>query len=649
MDNEQSKSELACLFSPFKIGSLELRNRIVMPPMGTGYPGPEGQVTQQMIAYFAERAKGGVGLIITEGFAVFDMGKCCPSFLASRDEFIPQMKELTSVVHSYGAKIGKQIWHPGRQTTQEIMKGKPVVAPSPVPSPVGGLVPDELTEEGISEIIELFIRAAERAKLAGFDLVEIHAAGGYLPSQFLSPHINLRKDRWGGSIENRTRLLTEIIKGIKARVSQDFPVCVKFNGEDFVAGGNTLIEAKQIAVLLQEAGADVLHVVAGMYGSFPCSIPPVYEKPGCFSHLAAGIKEVVQVPVIVAGRINDPRLAEKYLHEGRGDLVAMGRALLIDPKMPQKAKQGDFEGIRKCIGCNKGCIDFIETGRGDFTTCVFNPRTGREQQLVVVPATEKRKVLVIGGGLAGMEVACLAAERGHRVTLVEASEKLGGQFCLASIPPGKEEFAEQVEYLKRKLARTGVNVMLLTPVDVTWVKNFQADVIVVATGAEPVGLSVAGSNGKHVAQAWDVLAGKVPAAKKLVVIGGGAVGLETAEFLAEKGKEVIVVEMMKAVAPEMEPIIRLYLRNRLQRLGVRIFTSTRVVAIKENEVVIQKEQEETITGVGAVVLAVGARSVNALAQNLAEAGISCHLIGDVNKPRNAQAAIYEAYKVATVI
>ena len=627
---------LPLLFSPFKFGRIEIRNRIVMTPTATHLP------EAAHLEFYLARARGGVGLIqlapgIVDANSHYDTATALYD-----DKFVPALARLVTAVHAEGAAISIQLWHAGRQLE---IRNLPMVAPSPISYSRTARVPRELSIPEIEELVEKFARAALRARQAGVDFVEIHGAHGYLVSEFLSPWSNKRTDKYGGDVAGRTRFVVEIIRRIKELAGADFPVSCRINGADNVRGGATIDEAKAIAPVLVAAGLDIISVSAGVYGSYPTIIPPYDTPQGCYVPLAAAIKSAVTIPVIAAGRINDPRLAEEVLKAGKADLVGMARALIADPALPNKAQHGEFDQIRKCIACNT-CNDAIDGGP---VRCTVNPAVGKEKELVPVPAARKKKVMVIGSGPAGMQAAIVAAQRGHSVSLYEKEAQLGGQWRLAAVPPHKADFLELVNYQSRQLTHLGVSVQLGQEVSLPLVEVQQPDVVVVATGALPASIAGCEAPGK-VITAWDVLRGTVATGKRVLVVGGGSVGLETAHFLAERGKQVSVIEMTEKVGMDMGETMRYHLLYRLKALKVRSITATRLKRVTERGItVIRNDAEEVWTEFDTVVLAVGARPANELAGALKGKVKELYVIGDAVSPRRGVNAVVEGATIGCSI
>lgn len=640
------------LFSPIRIGSMEVRNRIVLPPMTLGYGVPDGTVSDKHRDYYETRARGGAGLLITEAASVHAQRKygLFPLGLYE-DAQIESWSRLAEAVHRQGAKLAVQLMDPGPESIMMLTGIQPVG-----PSPVAGRglfreVPRELSVHEIREIVRDFAQATRRAKQAGLDAVEIHAAHGYaLIGSFLSPFFNKRTDRYGGSLEGRLQILLEILEAIRAEVGRDFPILVRISGDERRTGGRTLQETQFLARILVEAGVDAFEVSGGTVPHvFWAVVPPSGTPLALNAEFSKAIKKVVDVPVICVGRINSPRLAEFLLETGRADLVSMGRALHADPELPNKAAAGAFEDIVPCVGCNCGCIGSVVKGLP--ATCTINPSAGNEGQMTLVPATKRKTVLVAGGGPAGLEAALVAASRGHRVLLYEKEPKLGGQIHLASVPPFMQEVGQLVKHLASRAEKAGVALHLGEAVTPELVEELKPDVVIVATGASPLlPDNIPGIDKETVVTAWEVLAGhKASTARKVIIIGGGLTGCETADFLAfpadnraAASTEVTLLEMQEDIALDSMAEPRHLLLERLREKRVQVLVRARVKEILDDGVVFERDgRVETLRGFEYVILALGAKPVDALSKAIEGKVPEVYVIGDAKHPRRAVDATTE--------
>ena len=649
--------DLRTLFSPIRISTMELRNRIAMAPMGSNFGTPEGHVTETTIAYYEARAKGGVALILLEVTSVVGSHKYMLNQLELWDDkFIPGFEKLAKAVHEHGAKLAPQLMHPGAEN-HPAWSGSESVGPSRIRSRVTRAMPRELTVEEIEEIIEAFGQAARRAREAGCDGVEVHAAHAHLlVGAFMSPFRNKRFDAYGGSVEGRLKLPIEIIKRIKTRAGQDFPVILRISGDELIPGGRTIQETQYVAPMLVEAGADALEISRGVYPDLSWSIIPPTGTPLAWNApYAAAVKEVVDVPVIVVGRINSPLIAEHILRMGQADMVSMARALLADPELPKKAAEGRLEDIAPCIGCHLGCTGAQAHGS---MTCLINPTVGREKEMALTVATKSKMVVVVGGGPAGLEAARVAALRGHHVTLFEKEPKLGGQLNLAAIPPFKQEICLTLKYLTTQVEKAGVRVEMGREATPELIQELKPDVVIVATGATPFVPDIPGAQKDNVFTAWDVLAGNAAQrARNIIVIGGGMVGCEVADFLAERGdnmavgrRAVTIVTRQHDVALDMVTDPRQLLLERLREKEVRFITRATTKEILDDGVILDKDGEEVnISGLDYVVLARGAKSVDELSEKIRDKVTEVYVIGDAKTPRKALEAISEGDQVGRLI
>jgi len=634
------------LFSPISIKGLLLKNRIVMPPMCTSFATVGGVVTDRLIGYYQARAEGGVGLINIEFSYIHPTGKVFEHMLGIYDDrLIPGLRRLAQSIQQQGAKVIIQISHAGRRTHSDVIGCLPV-APSPIPR-LNGETPRELSLPEIEEMIHDYIQAARRAKEAGFDGVMIHMAHGYLIQQFLSPLSNQRMDRYGGDWGGRSRFALEILKGIRQEVGNDYPVTCRICGDEFLRGGIDLQAAVQLSRLLEANGIDAIEVSAGTHETPQVMSAPPYFPMGFLSHLAGGIKKEVNIPVGSVGRIHDPRLAEALLEQGKSDLIAVGRALIADPEWPNKAYQGRIDDICPCISCNQGCNDRMYYQQD--ISCTVNPGVGRENTFALTPARKKKKVLILGGGPAGLETARIAAMRGHRVALYEKEKELGGQLRIASAPPAKEDLEKLRKFFLREVERLGVKVRY-GKIDKKTIAKLSPDFIVVAVGGKPMELEGYGFRDGKVISAWEVLSGQKPVGKRVVIIGGGQVGLETADFLLNQGKEIIILEMLKRLGRDMSPRARKMVLERLSQIGVEILTEAKAMSVKDDGVVFNRAGVvDQVRGVDSVIVAVGTARQEVGIRGLEKMGLPMRWIGDCSVPRKAFEAIHEGFLVGMEI
>jgi len=514
---------------------------------------------------------------------------------------------------------------------------KPPVAPSAIAYP-GGQMPRALSADEIQEIVHAFGRAAGRAAEAGFDAVDIHGGHGYLIAQFMSAYFNRRTDGYGGNLMGRLRFAREVLREVRRNVGDEFPIIFRMSAEERVSDGRSALESAAIAPPLVEAGADCFSITTGMHFDLTYTVAGYGAPKGLNVDAAAAVKAATSVPVIVAGKLNDPLLAESVIAEGKADLVAVGRGLVADADWTNKVRDGRWEEIRACISCNEGCIGSLVAGMP--FTCLVNPEAGREWELEFETASPAKRVWIAGGGPAGLEAARVAALRGHDVTLYEREDALGGQLLLASIPPRKQEIAAYVRYLVHQLERLGVKIALGAELTASLPGDAQPDAVVVATGSRPPAAAIPGAEGENVVNAHDVLAGTAQTGERVIVAGGGQVGCETAEFLHEHGKQVTLLEMRPELAPDERSVPRRWRLQNLAQTPVRALTSTRIVEIDGERVVVDRDgRREVLAAFDTVVLALGAEPENRLARELSGKVAEIHVIGDAQQPAGALAAI----------
>jgi len=643
------------LFEPIMIGKMALKNRIVLAAMVANFADEEGFVTERLKAYHANIARGGCGLNVTESSHVSLEGKRITGGLGAYDDrLIPGLRELTEAVHAEGGKISQQIHHGGRECSSAITGLQPI-GPSSVGSRYSAIsrktdMPRQMTLKEIEIMISKFGDAGRRAREAGFDAVEVHGAHGYLINQFLSPYANKRTDPYGGDIYGRSRFLIEIIKDIKEKAGEDFPVVVKINIHDYVEGGVVPEDACITAKLAVEAGSDAIIASVGLHESRPyIMIPAMQTPPFTNVHLAAMVKEHVDVPVGTVGRIIEPKKAAKIIEEGKADFVVMGRGLLADPEWPKKAMEGRYDDIRECIACNQGCIDKIH--RMEPFTCLQNPAVGREKEFEIRKAKKPKKVAVIGGGPAGLEAARVAALRGHEITLYEKEADLGGQIRMGRVPPKRGELGKVTDHLARQVKKLGVQVELGKNITKETVKNLDAEVIVLASGAAPLVPDIEGIDQRHVVYAAEVLAGKASVGKRVVIVGAGLVGMETADYLAEHGKDIILLELLETTPPDMGNANRIYFEEVFKEKGIEVIFGAKVERIDEDGIVYdRKGWTRKLMAIDTVVLATGAVAEDSLEKTIRnEKRVTFFTVGDCVKARNVMEAIYEGSKIGREI
>lgn len=637
------------LFSPFTINGMTLKNRAVMPPMATGYGNADNTVSERLLAYLERRAQGGTGLIITEVCAVDPRGKGFPNEIGVwSDDFIGALSRIPAALHRHGAKAALQLHHAGRETFEAVLGKKPE-APSAIPSAVLGQPCEAMSLERIAEIVRAFAQAAGRARQAGFDSVELHGAHGYLLNQFLSPFSNNREDEYGGSEENRMRFILEVIAAARKAVGDDFPLCIRISADEMVRGGYDFSLMRRLAPRMVAAGVDAIHCSVGVY-STPggLSIASMDTEPGFNLFRARALKEVVSVPIIGVGRINDPAMADQAIARGDADLISFGRQHLTDPDFIEKARRGSLEDIRRCTACNQGCIERLSFEMKS-TTCSFNPECGREYKGPVLPAGTPKKVWVIGAGPAGLSAALVLAARGHQVEVFEKESQPGGQLLSASRPPHKAVFMDWVNWALRRLKQWSVPLHCSHPVSADDIKKAAPDAVIVASGAYPVTASIPGLKSELVADARDVLTGNIKLAGPAVVLGAGYVGMETADYLLANGIAVTVLEMQTLPPVNRFSAHGYWLHKRIKDSGGKIIFGARVLGIENNIVRYVQADKPSEEKASLIVTAMGAKSENTLEDVLNALAVPYRVVGDARSPRRILEAIHEGYKAGEEI
>ena len=630
------------LFSPFTLKGRKLKNRCVVPAMVTNYCHVDGTVTETFTAYHEAKARGGFGMIITEDFAVDPRGKGFRGLPGLwHDGQIPGFAEFTRRIHAHGTAVIAQIYHCGRQTSRSVIDCQPW-APSAIPCPFSPDMPHEMTVEEIRDVVRNFGDCARRAEAAGFDGIEIHGAHGYLIAQFMSPYSNKRTDAYGGNLQNRLRFALEVIRDIRSKVSADFIVGYRISADEFVTGGRTVEDTRVIVPMLEDAGIDYVHVSAGVYRSFDAVIPSMYRRHAWIADLAEEVKRVTSLPVITVGRINDPRIAESLIALGKADLVAMGRQSLCDPETPNKAREGRFDDIRTCIACHHGCVGNLLANNP--IRCILNPALGRETEfLPLEKAPAPKNVMIIGAGPAGLQAAITAAARGHHVTVYEKRRWAGGQFRLGAVPPSKGEIVNFINWQLKQASDLGVHIVYGTEVTPDTVRMAAPDAVIAAPGSVTSVPPIPGTDRKIVVTAHDVLEGLADTGARVVVIGGGCVGTETANHLASNLKNVTLVEMLEAVATDEAIVPRWDLLADVKKNNVDIRTGARVKEITDSGVIIMVGDREEFLSADTVVLATGAHPLTVLTDKLRAEGCPLIVIGDGVKTGLAGEAIEQGF------
>ncbi|NPV26897.1 MAG: FAD-dependent oxidoreductase [Firmicutes bacterium] len=639
------------LFTSGKIGRLELKNRIVMPAMATALANSTGEISDRLLRYFEERARGGCGLIIT-GIARVDNDNGAGIYNqigAYSPKFIPQLQRLADIVHRYDTRIFVQLHHPGREGSVLLNDGRQTVAPSVIANSRTNELPKELTTEEIERLVKKFVMGAVICKNAGIDGIELHGAHGYLINAFISPLTNKRTDKYGGSFEGRMRFISEIIYGIRQNCGLDFPISVRLSVDEFVDGGIKLEDGIEVAKYLESLGVDAINVSNGIRESGVTIVEPYTYAPGWKKHLAAGVKANVKIPIIAVNLIRQPDLAERLLEEGVCDFVALGRAQLADPEWANKAAAGREAEIRPCISC-RTCIEAVSNGK--HIICAVNPRLGRELEFgEFIQNGDGRLVAVIGGGPGGMEAARVLAIRGFKVILFEKEDRLGGALNLANKPLYKDKINWLIDYYQQQMKHPNIEVRLNTEANVELIKTLNPYGVFVAVGASPIVPPIPGVDGENVCLAEDVLKGKIKiSGKNVAVIGAGMTGCETAEFLAAQGNKVTLVDMLEKIGAGISYVTLLMLMSRLKKYNPTLLPGHKLIRIYQDRIILEnvKNRQETELPVERVVLALGVSPRKDLVDSFKRSLANVKVVGDANRAGNIIDAVHDGFGKAFV-
>jgi 2,4-dienoyl-CoA reductase-like NADH-dependent reductase (Old Yellow Enzyme family)/thioredoxin reductase len=635
------------MFTPIKIGPVTVPNRFVVSPMGNNFANTDGSMSDTSLAYYSKRAQGGFGLITFEATVVDKKAKGGPRKPCLFDDStIESFKRVIDDCHNNGAKVSIQLQHAGPEGNAKVA-GYPLKSASAIPASLGRNLPEAITTEEIYELIESYGDAAVRAKKAGADAVEVHCAHGYLISSFLSPRTNKRVDEFGGCFENRMRLPRLVIENIRKKVGHSIAIICRINCSDEVAGGLDVHDSAVIAAYLEECGIDGLHVSRAVHIKDEYMWAPTVIHGGFNAELVTEIKKAVNIPVIIVGRFTEPHFAEILVREGRCDLVAFGRQSLADPETPNKAAAGCLDELTPCIACLQGCVCNMYQGKP--ITCLVNPLLGRESEFKM--ADTSKKVVVVGGGVGGMLAAWVCAKRGHDVTLFEATDTLGGQMRLAAYPPGKGDITNMVRSYISKCNKYGVKIRMNTKVTPEIISEEKPEAVIIATGATPLVLPIPGINDSGLIHAVDLLDGKEACGKKVLVVGGGMVGCETAAFLGELGHDVAVIELRDEVGADVISEHRKFLMKDFDEYKIKTVTGAKVAKFFEDGVAYTLSDgiEQSIEGFDSVVLAMGSRNYDPLSEEVKKVIKETYVVGDATRARRALDATKEALDAALKI
>ncbi len=625
------------LFSPMKIGNLEVKNRFMMAAMENGLAEFGGEVTDSLIDFFVDRVKRDVGIIITGSISISPEGSGLPTQLSIYDDkYVAGLSKMCDKVHEAGGKIGAQLYHAGRQATEAITGHRPI-APSAMPCSILANDPREMTVSDMDIINEKFVEGAKRAVDAGFDLIEVHFAHGYLLHSFLSPHSNKRTDEFGGSFENRCKFPMRVFKNIVEAVGDKVPVTIRISADEYLEDGLKYEEVKEVCKLVEKAGGQAISLTAGSYDSIAYCIQPMFIEQGFLIPYSEKLKKEVNVPIIVAARLNNADLIESIIEEDKADFVAIGRGLLADEDLVIKLKEGRYDDIKYCVACNQGCIDNVLQGKS--ANCLVNARTSHESERNITKADTVKNVVIIGSGPAGLEAARVSALRGHNVTLIEKDKALGGKLETLSEPPEKETFLLHRNYLLTQVNKLPINIVHKEVKDAKDISEFSPDYVILATGAIQSKPKIAGIDNENVVFAEDLLNNVVKPKEKIAIIGGGLVGVETAKYLGKLGKKVDVIEMLDAVAKDYGGTYIGHVLETLNKYNVGIHTNAKVTEITTNQIKFNDE----VLDVDQVVIASGYIPNDKIKESLMKEYSNVVVIGDAKEPRRILDATAEAY------
>ena len=636
------------LTTPMKIGGLELKNRMVMAPMATHLAREDGTSSEALKDYYEERAAGGAGMITLESCYISQNGRGGIRRLGLyKDSQIAGLKQVAGAIHRHGAKVCCELHHGGPQCGSAIIGEAPLSASNAYYQKGAGDPPRAVRIEEIPLIAGDYASAALRAAEAGFDAILLHYGHGYLANSFMSPLTNRREDEYGGSLENRMRFPLQIIAAIQDKLGPGFPLFVRMTAEDGLIGGIGLEESLAMGAMLEAALVDSINVTAGIHLVMEKMVQPMNMPRGLLVPYAKAFKDALGIPISAVGRINNPELAEEILQKGMADLIYLGRPLIADPYFPAKTAEGRAGEIRHCIACNQGCHASLL--RNETITCFVNPRAGKEKELEVKPAKEPKRVLIAGGGPAGMEAALVAAGRGHKVSLYEKNAFLGGDLYLAGKPPHKEEIAFLVQTMERQLQEQGVEIHLSHALSKDEIRGLAPEAVIIAAGAQPVAPPIKGADLRHVYTAREVLTDPALVKGNVVVVGGGSTGCETAELLAVNGCRVTVVELLPAAAGDLEGNRRKLLLESLSGLGVRILVNAKTREITDEEVALDWRGEDHRLPADYVVLAAGLKAVDDFdsLEELLDAPV--YYAGSCVKPGAGIDAIREGFEKGRIV